>query len=172
MQVPIFVRDLTDNEQHALDQALHSHDSFVLRRAQIIRLSATSKPAPQIADQLGCTAQTVRNVIRDFNRRGFQCLKRAPMGPRNPGRSFDAPARERLLELAHTNPRVFGKPRSSWTLDLLAEVSFEQGLTKEQVSHEPVRQAIQALGASWQRAKHWITSPDPRYELKKSSETA
>jgi hypothetical protein len=52
----------------------------------------------------------------------------------------------------------------------LAEVSYEQGLTEEQLSHETIRQAIHALGASWQRAKHWISSPDEQYAIKKNSE--
>ncbi|HEX2244504.1 MAG TPA: helix-turn-helix domain-containing protein [Gammaproteobacteria bacterium] len=169
MKVPIFVRDCTAAEQAALEQARRSKDSFVVRRAQILRLSAQRKLAHQIAASLGCTAQTVRNVIHAFNRRGLACLHQQTMGPKQPVRIFDGPTRARLLEIAHTSPREFGKPRSTWTLELLAEVAVEQGLTQEQVSHETIRQAIQALGASWQRAKHWITSPDPLYEVKKSN---
>lgn len=50
---------------------------------------------------------------------------------------------------------------------LLVQVSAEQGLSEKQVSIETMRQAIQDLGVSWQRAKNWITSPDPQYSLKK-----
>lgn len=91
------------------------------------------------------------------------------MGPKNPKRTLNASKRERLQEIAHSSPRKFGKPQSVWTLGLLSEVAFEQGLTKEQVSHETIRQAIHALGASWQRAKHWISSPDEQYEIKKTT---
>ena len=172
MKLPIFVRGCTAAEQAALEQALRSKDSFVVRRAQILRLSAQRKLAHQIAASLGCTAQTVRNVIHDFNRRGLACLHQQAMGPKQPFRIFDEPARTRLLEIAHTSPREFGKPRSTWTLKLLAEVAVEQGVTQEHVSQETIRQAIQALGASWQRAKHWITSPDPLYEVKKATGSA
>jgi len=67
------------------------------------------------------------------------------------------------------------------TLQLLAEVAFEAGLTvgltERVVSHEAIRQAILEMGHSWQRAKDWIQSPDPQYALKrnmrsKNSETA
>jgi transposase len=80
---------------------------------------------------------------------------------------FDEVKREQLRALLHTNPRQFGKSRSTWTLAMLAQVSLEQGLTQKEVSIETIRQAIQAVGVSWQRAKDWITSPDPQYRLKK-----
>lgn len=72
----------------------------------------------------------------------------------------------------HHSPRHFGKPRSQWTLELVAEVSFAEGLTGHVVSDETIRLALQRLGTNWQRAKHWITSPDPAYARKKSNATA
>jgi transposase len=51
----------------------------------------------------------------------------------------------------------------------LAEVSFEGGLTKEQITGETVRATLARLGVRWERAKRWITSPDPEYQRKKAS---
>jgi hypothetical protein len=76
---------------------------------------------------------------------------------------------ERLQGLLHQSPRVFGKATSVWTLELAAEVSFAQGLTRWRVSDETIRAAMAQLGVRWKRAKHWITSPDPAYLRKKSS---
>jgi hypothetical protein len=53
----------------------------------------------------------------------------------------------------------------------LAEVAFAEGITSRQVSAEAVRQALQRLGLRWQRAKAWITSPDPAYEQKRGPAT-
>ena len=53
-------------------------------------------------------------------------------------------------------------------MEMAAEVSFEEGLTKERVSGETVRATLARLGVRWQRAKHWITSPDPVCERKKA----
>ncbi len=58
-----------------------------------------------------------------------------------------------------------------WTLELAAEVSFAEGLTKEQVSDETVRATRERMGIRWKCAKQWITSPDPEYQRKKSSAT-
>lgn len=172
MPAPIYVRSLTDKEREALEEALRSEEAFTLRRAQIVRLSARGKRAPEIAEQLGCTAQTVRNAIHDFNEEGAESLHPEKPGPKDPDRIFEEEEREALLELAHQRPRDFSKERSTWTLPLLAEVAFEEGLTEHTVSNETIRQAILEMGHSWQRAKDWIRSPDPQYALKKSNETA
>jgi hypothetical protein len=71
----------------------------------------------------------------------------------------------------HRSPRDFGHPTSLWTLDLVAEVSFAQGLTTRLVTGEAVRKTLVRLGIDWKRAKHWITSPDPGYERKKGDAT-
>lgn len=171
MKPPLFVRQLTPAEKHALKQALRSPVSFTLRRAQILRQSDQGRTPQHIASSLGCSAQSVRNVVHAFNERGLECLNPLSRRPHTIRTAFDQAGHERLLELAHTSPRDFGKARSTWTLELLALVSFEQGLTEELVSIETVRQGIRRLGSSWQRAKDWITSPDPQYALKKSNAT-
>src|SRR5260370_36874643 len=75
---------------------------------------------------------------------------------------------EGMKGLPPRSPRDFGKPTSLWTLLLAAQVSFEQGLTPRLVSDESVRRALGRLGTNWKRAKHWITSTDPHYLLKKT----
>lgn len=172
MTSPLFVRSLTDEEQEALEKALRSEEAFTLRRAQILRLSARGKRSGAISEELGCCPQTVRNAIHDFNENGIESLHLEKSGPKDPDRIFGEEKREALLELAHQSPRGFSKERSTWTLPLLAEVAFEEGLTSRVVSKETIRQAILEMGHSWQRAKDWIRSPDPQYALKKNSETA
>lgn len=172
MKPPLYVRDLSTGEREALEEALRSPVGFTLRRAQIVRLSAQGRPPREIAAALGCVVQTVRNAIHAFNARGVESLRPEKSGPKTPERIFEEARRKRLMALAHESPRRFGKARSTWTLPLLAEVAFEEGLTSRVVSHETIRQAILAMGSSWQRAKHWIQSPDPQYALKKSNAIA
>ena len=55
---------------------------------------------------------------------------------------------------------------------MAAEVAFEEGLTGKRVSGETIRATLsRLLGIRWQRAKRWITSPDPLYERKKGGAT-
>jgi transposase len=143
----------------------------VLRRCQILLANARGEYAPAIAKHLGCDDETVRDVIRAFNERGLEVLRRRSSRPHRIVVAFPPEQAERLRDLLHQSPRNFDKPTGVWTLELAAEVSFEQGLTPERVSREAVRTALSRLGVKWQRAKQWITSPDPAYARKKSAET-
>jgi transposase len=166
------VRPLEAAEREALAAGLRSSDAFTLRRCQILLASARGERAPRIAAQLGCDDQTVLNAIAAFNARGVACLTRGSHRTQTPARAFDATGTERLRALLHQRPRAFDRPTSLWTLDLAAEVSFEQGLTATRVSGETIRATLDRLGVKWQRAKRWITSPDPEYARKKANATA
>jgi transposase len=168
MKPPVYVRPLTDAERVRLEEGLRSSDAFILRRCQILLASARHVRPLQIAQALGCDDQTVRTVIRRFERDGIEpCLTRQSSRPHNPPMKIDAAAAEQLRALLHQSPRTFDKPTGIWTLELAAEVSFAQGITRERVSGETIRLALKRLDVSWKRAKHWITSPDPEYARKK-----
>ena len=173
MKRPIYVRPLSDAERKTLEAGLRSPDAFTLRRCQILLASADGQNAYQIARNLGCNPQTVRNAIHKFNEEGLaETLRRGSNRPHTFNRAFDEHGAEALREMLHRNPREFGKDSSSlWTTEMAAEVSFEEGLTKEQVSGETVRATLARIGVRWQRAKHWITSPDPLYARKKEGAT-
>jgi len=168
MQRPIFVRALSTTEQRELKQSVRSPDGFVVRRCQVLLASARGERAPAIAQHLGCDDQTVREIIQAFNRSGLSVLQRRSSRPHRITAAFSAEGAERLRHVLHQSPRTFGKASSVWSLTLAAEVSFEQGLTAEQVSGETIRATLRRLGVKWTRAKHWITSPDPAYTRKKT----
>lgn len=171
MRPPIFVRELTEDERVQLETGLRSGSAFVLRRSQIVLASSRGERAPGIAQALGCDDETVRDVIRAFNEQGVGVLCRRSSRPHNLHRAFSEAGAERLKAVLHESPRKYGKETSVWTLELAAEVSFEQGLTTYRVSDETVRTALRRLGVHWQRAKDWITSPDPAYARKKTRVT-
>lgn len=172
MKPPIFIRPLSEDEQRHLQAGLRSSDAFVVRRCQMLLASAQGERAPAIARHLFCDDQTVRNVIHTFNEAGLAVLHEGSSRPKRLRTAFTEDGLQRLRELLHQPPRDCGKQRSLWTLELAAQVSFEQGIIPTLVSDESVRRALKRLGTNWKRAKHWITSPDPQYELKKTHETA
>ncbi len=171
MKRPIFVCPITDAERQQLEAGLRSPDAFILRRCQILLASTRGKLAPQIAHHLGCDSQTVRNAIWAFNRTGLNCLNKGSSRPHTTRAAFPGEKAEALRTLLHQSPRTFDKPTSLWTLELAAEVSFQQGLTPERVSGETIRATLARLGLRWQRAKAWITSPEPAYARKKGRAT-
>jgi transposase len=171
MRKPLFVRSLSETEHEQLEAGLRWNDAFVLRRCQIVLASARGQRAPAIAELVGCDDETVRDVIRAFNERGLGVLQRGSTRPHQTQAAFSVTQTERLREILHQSPRNFDKPTSLWTLELAAEVSFEQGLTATRVSDETIRATLARQKVSWQRAKRWIISPDPEYERKKTHGT-
>jgi transposase len=172
MRKPIYIRALTESEQQVLQAGLRSPHAFILRRCQMLLASARGQTARVIGEALGCDDQTVRNVLHAFNTQGLAALARRSSAPqRTPHAAFNATQREQLRALLHQSPRTFGKPTSLWTLSLAAEVAYTEGLTSRRVSGEAIRRALARLGVRWQRAKHWITSPDPAYSRKKNDAT-
>ena len=172
MNPALLVRPLTQDEQTQLNQALRSADAFALRRAQYLLASARGLKPQEIAQTYGGCQQTVRNVLRAFHTVGLECLTPKSNRPHSAQPTLSDRHLERLLHLLHQSPRTFGKNRSTWTLQLLAQVVYEQGIIEQPLSQETIRRALLRLGANWKRAKHWITSPDINYTLKKSGENA
>lgn len=167
----MFVRALSPVERGQLEAGLKSRDAFTLRRSQVLLASGRGEPVAGVAAAVGCSRQTVRNVIHAFAAGGLAGLARRSSRPTTVVPELDGARRERLKGVLHQSPRTFGKHRSTWTLALLAEVAHERGLTEGRVSTDTIRVAVRRLGVGWKRAKDWITSPDPLYGQKKSGGT-
>ena len=172
MRPPIFVRTLTDDERAALEKGLRSKDAFVLRRCQMLLASARGERAPRIAAYLGIDDQTVLDALHAFNAVGLACLQKKSSRAHRTRLVFGPQQAERVRALLHRRPRDFGKPGSRWTLAWAAEVSVAEGIVPTRVSGETIRATLLRLGIGWERAKHWITSPDPGYARKRGSVTA
>src|ERR671939_467720 len=155
MKQPIFVRPLSDAERETLEAGLRSPDAFTLRRCQILLASSRGENAYRIAHELGCNPQTARNAIHAFNEKGLpHALRQGSKRPHTVHEAVQGPERvEALRELLHHTPREYGKDTSLWTLDLAAEVSFEEGLTEERITGETVRATLARMGVLWERAK-------------------
>jgi transposase len=173
MRPPLFVRALTDKEHTQLAAGLRSSEAVVLRRCQIVLASARGERVPQIAQAVGCSENTARQVMRRFSAQGVASLAAGSTRPhRVRPQAFAGERAEQLRALLHRSPREFGKPGSRWTLAWAAEVSVAQGVSPTRVSDETIRQTLKRLGVGWKRTKQRITNPDPENLRKKSSATA
>lgn len=168
----LYTRELTGEERAEVERGLRSSSAFTVRRSQILLMSSEERlKAAQIAERLRCSDQTVRRTLHAFEQEGVTCLEAKPRARRDEQRAFDDQARERLKELVRRSPREFGYEASLWSLERLAEVSLAEGLTRWLVSIQTMSQTLREADINWQRAKHWITSPDEHYEAKKSGAT-
>jgi transposase len=168
----LFVRLLTPEERQQREAGLRSSEAYLVRRCQIVLASEYGAGVPRMARQGGCSEQTVRNVVHAFNPQGVAGLPRASSRPHTTRERWGSAEAERLQALLPQSPRTFGPPTTLGTLEVAAEVSFAHGLTSQRVSREAIRTALGRWEVSWQRAKHWLTSPAPASGRKKKPATA
>jgi transposase len=120
----------------------------------------------RIAEAFEVSVATVERVRKRFAKLGLKASltrkqqERPSRRPRLDG--------QRLKELVHQSPRNFGKKRSTWTLQFLADTCAEIGIVDSEVSDETVRKTLKRMGVTWRRAELWMTSPDHHYVQKKA----
>jgi len=169
---PIYAREIREEERQELRRRLKSGNGIVVRRSQIILMSVDDGlKIPVIAERVGYSDETVRHVIHGFNQAGIKAIYPQSSARVDDQRAFKDDARDRLKELVHQSPRDYGCESSMWTLKLLAEVSYAEGLTEWLVHPDTVGETLHQLGIDWKKAKRHIQSPDEHYERKKSAVT-
>ena len=140
-----------------------------MRRSQIILSSGVEgKNARENAEQYRVSDQCVRDVIRAFEREGIACLEEKSHRRHDNQSGFDEEGLSKLQDLIRQSPRSYGHESSIWTLAMLAQTCWEEGISTRPVSVAGVRVGLRKSGINWQRAKHRINSPDPNYGHKKS----
>jgi transposase len=164
----LYVRELTEEEQQALEKGIRSKSAFTVRRCQMLLGSAQGLKAQQIADQMHCSDETVRVAIHRFHQEGLTCLQEKSHRPHSTSFSFSPEALTRLPDIVATSPRAYGQEHSLWSLGRLAAVCYQEGLTEKQVSYETMRDALQRVGINWKRARKRMQSTDQAYQIKKS----
>ena len=174
MKPPIFVRALTQAECQALQVGLRSSSAFVLKRCQILLASSQGETVPKIAQRFGYRQNGIRQVLHAFNQAGLEVLDKKSNRPKTGPAAqpiLDEVKRAAVHALLQQSPRAFDKEASFWSLSLLAQVAFEQGITERLLDEDTFGVAIKRLGLNWKRIRHRIVSPDPAYAHKKSDET-
>jgi len=151
MSRPLFVRELTGAERKELSRLIHStEDARVVRRAQMMRLSAEGRTASQIAALWDMTAEAVRRTIRRFNDEGLAGLPDKPRKGRPPKKTDRYVAL--LTEAVQANPRDLGYPFSAWTLERLREHLARQ--TRIVLSPSRLSQVLAENDIVYRRPKH------------------
>jgi transposase len=88
------------------EAARRTADAFRVRRAQIVLASARRLSPKPIAQLVGCSVQTVRNVIHTLNTQGMEGLGKQSNRPKTVEPMLNAVRCERLQHLLHQAPRL------------------------------------------------------------------
>ena len=154
MSQVLFVRTLTRQEAGELRRLIRTNrDARVVRRAQVVQLSARGKPPSEIADILDRSWSGVRKIINRFNAEGFASLADKPRVGRPRKRTERYVAL--LKETVQVNPRELGYPFSCWTLERLREHLARQ--TKIVLSPPHLSRLLSENGIVYRRPKHGMS---------------
>ena len=146
-----------------------------IMHAKIVAHSWDGLRTRQIAEELGCHPQTVRERLHAFNERGLEGLGMKPGSGRRPRLT----QRERSTILARVKLPPAGKPtyaltgdlagdlaapdpkaEPEWTLATLTAAARERGI---QVARSQVRRIFVRAGVRWRRTRLWARSKDPDF---------
>jgi transposase len=141
----MYIRALSPAEQAGIEAGLHSSNAFSLRRSQILLASSRGQRPCQIAHNLGCATQTVRNTLHAFEQRGLASLKQESSRPKTIHAEFDQAKCEADRAILHQSPRTYGKQTSVWTLALAAQVPRNAQRAGESRRNGLVRQREEAM---------------------------
>ena len=154
MSSPVFARALGGAERKELRRLVRNGlDARVVRRAQMVLLSAEGKTASEIAGLWAITAQGVRKIINRFNREGIAGLADRPRKGRPP--KTDDRYVELLKQAVQTSPHELGYPFSCWTLERLREHLARK--TRVILCPQHLSRLLAKHGIVYRRPKHGMT---------------
>ena len=167
MAARVELREISNEEGNRLLRVIRRSSGSVVtwRRAQIVLLAAQRMPPARIAEVVFTDPDTVRDVIHNFNRDGFDALYPRYRGGRP--RTFTLPERQQIKKIALSVPTDLGQPFATWSLAKLADFLVAEEVVTD-ISHEGLRQLLREEGVSFQALRTWKRSNDPDFEAKKN----
>ena len=162
-----------EREVQKLAHSRHAPGDWT-RRARMIARSWDGLRTTEIARELQCHPQTVRERLVRFNAEGLDGLGDRP----GPGRKPRLTEAERsvivgLIAMQPPGRLVTPAPgalvatdlerEAHWTLDALTAAAREHGIT---VGRSQVRRILLREGARWRHPRAWATSTDPEFAPK------
>ena len=143
----------------------------VIRRAQMVVGSWAGKTTHELAHEVECHPQTVRERITRFNQLGLEGLEDAP----GRGRKTRLTERERSTILSllgqappgrlvrETDGELYVRDETGdahWTLNALARAAEQRGI---RIKRSQIRRIFLKEGIPWRRPRSWASSTDPEF---------
>lgn len=166
MAARVVLREISNEEGNRLLRIVRRTSGSVVtwRRAQIVLLSAQGMSPPRILEVVFTDPDTVREVIHNFNRDGFDALYPRYRGGRP--QTFTLPKRQEIKRIALCDPQDLDQPFATWSLSKLADYVVAEGVVTD-ISHEGLRQLLREEGVRFQAVRTWKRSNDPGFEPKR-----
>src|SRR4051812_47472823 len=166
MAARVELREISNEEGNRLLRIVRRGGGSVVTwgRAQIVLLAAQGMTPARISEVVFTDPDTVRDVIHNFNRDGFDALYPRYRGGRP--QTFTLPKRQEIKRIALSDPQDLGQPFATWSLAKLADYLVAEGVVTD-ISHEGLRQLLHHEGVRFQAVRTWKRSNDPNFAAKR-----
>ena len=146
----MLLREITNDEGNRLLRIVRRTSGSVVtwRRAQVVLLAAQGMAPRPISEVVFTDPDTVREVIHNFNRDGFDALYPRYKGGR-PHR-FTLPKRQEIKRIALTDPTDLDLPFAMWSWPSWPTTWSPRGWSRT-FSHEGLRQLLRQEGVRLDR---------------------
>jgi transposase len=165
--------DAEQRQIRRLAQSRHAPGDWILRARMIVH-SWEGRRTREIADELNCHPQTVRERIVRFNAEGLEGLGDRSGAGRKP--RLTEGERSQIIALAKGPPpgaiaresegtlvTADAQAESHWTLDALVEAAHERGI---RIERSQVRRILLREKVWWRSTHSWGDSTDPDFAPK------
>jgi transposase len=159
-EMALYVRELGEDERKQLDHLIQEQENDLpLQRLLIILLSSQGRRVMEISRAVDLHPINVRKWIHRFNADGIDGLRSG----KSPGRPplFTDEQRDRIVQVAGTDPRRQGLPFSQWSLQRLRKYLMEREIV-DQISVETIRQILRSNGVRHRSIYGWVREKPPR----------
>jgi transposase len=164
----IFVRQLTAEEQTAVESASKSNDAFTRERARTILHSSQGLKVSEIGKKIEKEKRSILSAIKRFNTNGLACLQRGKTTGRKP--KFTPQQKADILAVVNTDPKIHGKNFTVWSLPKLKEHIVGNKIVNH-ISIETLRQILRKGNKKYKKSRKWLFSNDPNFAKKNSKLT-
>ena len=159
-----------EHKVRKLANSRHAPADWIMR-ARMIARSWDGLRTTQIAEELGCHPQTVRERFHRFNEEGLDGLGDRPGAGRKP--RITEQERSKIIALVSKEPpgRLVTESdglmhaedeakAAYWTLDALAEAARGMGI---RVGRSQVRRILLSEGVRWRNIRPWAQTSDSEF---------
>jgi transposase len=150
----LYARSLKADERAKLTELAQGSDPELAQRGQIILLSSERVGVHEIGTRVNLHPINVRKWIHRFEKQGVRGL----LPRHSPGRPpvFTREQREKIAQLAMTDPTALGLEFDAWSLQRLRSQLIARGIVNE-VSAETIRQQLIKSGLVFDE-RRWVSA--------------
>lgn len=142
----------------------NSNNHRLWQIAKSVELALNGASRKEIIDKVETSYKTLTQWLNGYRTKGLKAFDFSPNRRNQKSAKAIKERKEKLLQLMHETPKIYGLNRTSWSLTALTQI-YNQLYTPN-VSYMQICRCVDQMGYSYKKSREMLTSPDPRFREK------